>query len=42
MIFKVVWTLTTTLKEFQQFLADVFHSHEIFISLRVVQINESS
>ena len=38
MVFKVVWSLnTTTLMEFQLFLADVFHSHEILISLRVVQ-----
>ena len=37
MIFKVVWSLTTTLKEFQLFLADAFHSREKSISLRVVQ-----
>ena len=37
MIFKVVWSLPTTLKEFQEFLADAFHSRGILISLRVVK-----
>ncbi|XP_019861561.1 PREDICTED: uncharacterized protein LOC109590040 [Amphimedon queenslandica] len=37
MIFKVVWSLNTSLKEFQQFLADAFHRHGILISLRVVR-----
>uniref|UniRef100_A0A1X7U8A8 Death domain-containing protein n=1 Tax=Amphimedon queenslandica TaxID=400682 RepID=A0A1X7U8A8_AMPQE len=38
-ILKVVWNLDITLKEFQDFLAEAFHSHGMLILLRVVSQN---